>query len=114
MGVFVDVEGREWSPRVTTPVLLKVCRKLNLKLSDLTAMNVDLADALEWGLWFAVEKQAQEWKVSREAFLEGLSLVQLREACQAVFVELKEAFPEMDSAGGGGGSGPFVPGKSGT
>ena len=59
---FTDSAGREWAPRVTTPIIMRAARALRLSLAQLMSYDIQIADMIEC-LWFACEPQAIERKI---------------------------------------------------
>lgn len=111
MAKFTDSTGAEWSVRLSVPVLLRICRKLNLTLASITRLEIGLADAIE-SIPLAVEEQLKERKLTGPELLErldGPALAGALKACQDAVVE---AFPQAARATGGAAKGatPFESG----
>ena len=104
---FSDKHGRVWTPEVTTPVLLEVCRKLKIKLADV--MNLDIPiDGLFEFLWLACRKEAKERDVTKDAFFDALPPAALKDVFGAFFGAVGYSFPDTpESEGGDDDDGPF-------
>ena len=114
MSTFKDSKDREWKiPRVTANILIKVCRKLNLKLADLTGVNLEIADVIEI-LPIICRDQIKERALTEADFYDALEIPHLKAAMELMMKQLQSAFPDSEDSGeaaGGDEEGPFDPGK---
>ena len=113
MAVYTDSKDRNWTVRLSVPVLIKACRKLGVTLDNLIRLDLQVADVLE-ALPIVVEADLKERGMTAEQFLEDLSPSDLAGFAKAVGDAVKEAFPGVDvpALGGGGGADP-TPQKTG-
>lgn len=111
MSQFKDSNGNTWDLRFSTPVFIRICRKLNLTLQKLISLDIPIADALE-AIPLALEGQLKDRNLTAEKFLEGLGPKELMEATKALGAAIKEAFPSVKIGRQEDGSPvPFVPGS---
>lgn len=110
--MFVDSKDRKWEIRISTPVLIKVCRKLGLTLNSIIEMKIQVADILE-AVPVVLEGQLKERGLTGDDFLEELEPKDLSGLLSALMTAFQEAFPQIKGAKGDGAS-PFVLGESKT
>jgi len=92
---FTDPEGREWRPRVTTPVLLALLDHSKLTIDDLMAFRIPLNSILEL-VWLACRTRAESLNVSRDEFFERVLTPDLiAPAGAAVWGSIRAAFPQL-------------------
>lgn len=113
-GTFVDSRGVEWTPQLTSPVLIEACRKCNVRLNDLLDFSLNLGDLIDV-LWYACREQAQERKMTRiDFYTVAVPTENLWPALMALGEVLRRSFPQMGDLFPGAGGGPFAPGRSQT
>jgi len=97
---FKDCEGREWSVRLTLGVINRALSETRITLADLQAQKIELKDVISV-LWFAVEKQARERKMSRADFEDAITLAEIKTAGLALAESFKAAMPSAADQGAG-------------
>ena len=112
---FKDAEGREWEVRLRGGTLIRVCRQLDLKLSDFASLSIAVADIID-SLPIVCEEQIKARGLTREEFLDGMGMAEMNAAIKAFMAAARGDFPDKQTSGKGGGkdSSPLDPGKSET
>lgn len=95
MRTFRDSENREWKPVVNTPIIIRACRSLDITIAKVMSKEINVADVIEL-LWYTCEREAGNRKMSKEDFIDALSLDKLPEAYSALMTAVGEAFPQME------------------
>ena len=110
---FKDGEGRTWKPILTTPVVIDACRELQITISNLLELTINVGDMIDL-LWYTCRGQAAERKLTQEDFYADIPLRLLPDAVGAVMGVLQESFPQMKDAlqGLANAASPFGLGKS--
>lgn len=98
---FQDSAGYVWRPRLSTGVLIRISKELQLtvkKLSDVVSL-IDTTEIAQYFdvLWITVEKQAVAAGITRDDFFdERLPASQLPEVVDVLLCVLKDAFPSLN------------------
>jgi hypothetical protein len=112
MAIYKDSKGGEWEIRLTVPKFLKICRKLKLKIQQITSMDIEVADLVE-ALPIVLEEQLREKGISGPKFLSEMEPSEMMGAFQAMMEAVGEAFPQTKQDGGEA-AGPFDLGEETT
>jgi len=102
-----EAGGHVWTPKFTTPVIMRTCRALGLSVEGLTENaigKINIADLIRV-LFFSVAHEAEKRGVDEDAFLESIPPDELMAAFQVLFATVQKSFPQVDLSGiGTGGS----------
>lgn len=99
---FKDCEGREWAVRLTLGVINRAVSETRITLADLQAQKIEIKDLISV-LWFAIEKQARERKMSRADFEDSMTLAEIKTAGLALAESFKAAMPSAEDQEDGSG-----------
>jgi len=91
---FKDSGGVEWTPRLSTPAILKFVTETKISIGDMVAQNITF-DAAFVALWYSCEKVAKIKRINRNEFFELIPITELPNAVQAFWNALREAFPAL-------------------
>jgi len=111
IGVFTDVENREWRPKLTVPVIREACRMGDITIQRLMTLDVNIGVLVDV-LWLACRDEAASRGVSEEQFWTAVPPAKLDAALEALWHQVELAFPQAaefrESFEGGGpfGRGP--------
>jgi hypothetical protein len=96
---FIDTEGRQWKPRITTEVLVEGCLKCNIQIKDLFKGAVNAGSLIRL-IWFACKYQADTYGIKNEQMFmdEVLTIDKLFDGIAAITVAVVDTLPQAETA----------------
>ena len=86
-----------WEPEFTTPIIMRICRALQLTVGDLderAVLNLPVVDMFR-ALWFSVASQASGLGINEESFYELLPPGKIMAAILVLKNVASESFPQL-------------------
>ena len=95
MSKFIDSLKREWEIRLTAGAIIRVCRKLDLKVSDFSDPKMGVADIIE-AIVELISPQLDKAGIKKDDFLDTLDAESMKAMYVALTQEVKVAFPQAE------------------